>query len=83
MCVCVSKPCGVYLEKDMKVKNITQVNNPLEKPCAAEKNRTTDTMWVDNNLKKGGEGGGKRGKYSEKWESTQNRKEPYDVLKRT
>ena len=37
----------------------------MEKICAAEKNKTTDTMWVE----KGG--------------STQNRKEPYDVLKRT
>ena len=38
----------------------------MVKTCAAEKNRTTDTVWVE---KKGG--------------STQNRTEPYDVLKRT
>ena len=44
----------------------------MEKTCAAEKNRTTDTMWVKNNKKRGIKGG-----------STQNRKEPYDVLKRT
>ena len=43
-----------------------QVNNPMEKTCAAEKNRTTDDIWVEK----------ERG-------STQNRKEPYDVLKRT
>ena len=68
-CVCVTKPCGVYLEKAMKVKNINTVNNPMEKTCAAEKNRTTDSMWVEKKAKKCG--------------STRNRKEPYDVLKRT
>ena len=41
----------------------------MEKTCAAEKNRTTDTMWVGKKGKKGG--------------STQNRKEPHNVLKRT
>ena len=34
----------------------------MEKTCAAEKNRTTDTMWVGG--KKGG-GEAKRVKYSE------------------
>ena len=38
----------------------------MVKTCAAEKNRTIDTVWVE---KKGG--------------STQNRKEPYDVLNPT
>ena len=41
----------------------------MDKTCAAEKNRTTDNMWV--------------GKKKKKWGSTQNRKEPYDVPKRT
>ena len=41
----------------------------MYKTCAAEKNRTTDTMWVEKKGKKGG--------------STPNRKEPHDVLKRT
>ena len=34
----------------MKVKNSNtscQVNNPMEKTCAAKKNRTTDNMWVE------------------------------------
>ena len=25
----------------------------MEKTCAAEKNRTTDTMWVEKKVKKG------------------------------
>ena len=32
-----------------------QVNNPMEKTCAAEKNRTTDTMWVEKKRGKKGE----------------------------
>ena len=44
----------------------------MEKTCAAEKNRTTDIMWVEKKRKKRKKGG-----------NTQNRKEPYDVLKRT
>ena len=44
----------------------------MEKTSAAEKNRTADNMWVE-----------KRGKKRKKRGSTQNRKEPYDVLKRT
>ena len=47
----------------------------MEKTCAAEKNRTTDTMWVEKEKKRGGGGEGKKGG------STQNRKQPYDVLK--
>ena len=43
----------------MKVKNITQIDNPMEKTCAAEENRTTDTMWVEKKREK-------RGKYSER-----------------
>ena len=42
----------------------------MEKTRAAEKNRTIDNMWVKRKKKK--KGG-----------STQNRKEPYDVPKRT
>ena len=46
----------------------------MEKTCAAEKKRTTDNIWVEKrHPKKEGKKGG----------STQNRKEPYDVLKRT
>ena len=48
-----------------------QVDNPMEKTCAAEKNRTTDTV------------GRKKGEKRKKGGSTPNRKEPYDVLKRT
>ena len=43
----------------------------MEKTCASEKNRTTDTMWVEKEKEKKGKKGG----------STQNRKQPYDVLK--
>ena len=46
----------------------------MEKTCAAEKNRTTDTMWVEKEKK------GKK-KKEKKRGSTQNRKQPYDVLK--
>ena len=57
-CVCVTKPCGVYLEKaKKKMKNV----NPMETTWSAEKNRTTNNMWVE---KKGGKNK-KRGKYSE------------------
>ena len=44
----------------------------MEKTCAAEKNRTTDNMWVE-----------KKGKKRKKGGSTCNRKEPHDMLKRT
>ena len=47
----------------------------MEKTCAAEKNRTTDTMWVGEEKK--------RGEKRKKGGSTQSRKEPHDVLKRT
>jgi len=30
------------------------VNNPIEKTCAAEKNRTIDTIWVEKNKGKKG-----------------------------
>ena len=44
----------------------------MEKTCAAEKNWTTDNMSVEKKAQKTKKGG-----------STQNRKEPYGVLKRT
>ena len=44
----------------------------MEKTCAAEKNITNDTMWIE-----------KKGKKQKKGGSAQNRKEPYDVLKIT
>ena len=54
----------------------------MEKTCAAEKNRTTDNMWVEKKGKKRKKGE-KKGGGGEAGGSTQNRKEPYDVLKRT
>ncbi len=44
----------------------------MEKTWSTEKNRTTDNMWVE-----------KKGKKTKKGGSTQNRKEPYEVPKRT
>ena len=46
--------------------------NPMETTWSAEKNRTTNNMWVE---KKGGK--------TKKGGSTPNRKELYDVLKIT
>ena len=46
----------------------------MEKTCAAEKNRTTDTMWVEKKKR-----GGKRGK---KGEVLGTERSPCDVLKR-
>ena len=37
----------------------------MEKTCAAEKNRTTDTMWVEKEKKGKKKKGKKKGKYSE------------------
>ena len=36
-------------------EDITQVDNPMEKTCAAEENRTTDTMGVEKKRGKKGE----------------------------
>ena len=55
----------------------------MQKTCAAEKNRTTDTMWIEKKEEKNRGGGGGGGGGGEKGGSTQNIKEPYDVLKRT
>ena len=58
----------------------------MEKTWSAEKNRTINNMWVKKKKLGGGGGGGEKKKQKKKggWEgSTQNRKKPHDVLKRT